>query len=216
MQVELLNLAPVALRAAVELSARQLALAALILACACDRSERRREAAASGAESDATRSQGSALDPGSTPPELPALCLLAGADAVEREDAFTGIAFDYYVETGACRTHALVSALSETQVGDWLTYLINYSHALFGCGLLFDPLPGGVDAFGLANTEAVGLASPMLGTEDAALLIDIYLDSCANELTLTSAQQAELREHLEAAAQPRIDASLTAGLSDCP
>jgi hypothetical protein len=200
------------------LSIRRLALAALVVSCACGQGESRREAAAQVPvkEPDAPQSQGSALGPGSTAPELPALCLLAGADEVEREDTFTDVAFAYHTQTRACRTHALVSAMSETQIGDWLTYLINYSQALFGCGLLFDPLPGGVDAFGLANTEAVGLASPMLGADDAALLIDIYLESCASVLTLTSEQQAELRAHLEAAAQPRIDASLTAGLSDCP
>ena len=149
-------------------------------------------------------------------PELPPLCLLAGADAVEREDTFTDVVFAYYMQTDECRTRGLTSAMSRTQEGDWLRYLINYSHALFGCGLLFDPLPGGVGAFGPANTDAVGIPSPMLGGDDAALLVDIYLNSCTTALPLASADLAELRARLEAAAQPHIGASLSARLSECP
>jgi hypothetical protein len=149
-------------------------------------------------------------------PELTALCLLAGADVVEREDSFTDIAFDYYAQTNECRARRLVSAMGDTQSGEWLNYLINYSHALFGCGLLYSPLPGGVDAFGPANTEAVGIPNLTFAAEDAALLIDIYMNSCTNELPVPGADIAELRARLAAAAQPNVDANQTVRISECP
>lgn len=192
---------------------RRLLVGVVIAACACNGGEPRTESAtrAAGPVLDAPPSEGSPPDEST----LPASCLRAGADAVEREDSFTSIVFEYYVQTDQCPTRGLMSAMSNTQGDDWLVYLLNYSHALFGCGLLFDPLPGGVGAFGLANTDAVGLTSPMLGADDAALLIDIYLNACSNELAMTSAELAELRGRLEAAAQPRIDPDLSSRLSDC-
>lgn len=234
MQIALLGTEPSRVRAALRLEAvppdlrgtvdglalrsRRLLVGVVIGACACNGAEARTESAArsAGPGLSAPQSEGSPPDELSTLKELPASCLLAGVDAVEREDSFTSIVFEYYVQTDQCQTRGLVSAMSDTQMDDWLVYLLNYSHALFGCGLLFDPLPGGVGAFGLANTEAVGVASPMLGADDVALLMDIYLTGCAKELPMTSAELAELRRRLEAAALPRIDPSLTARLSDCP
>jgi hypothetical protein len=199
------------------MNARRLAAAVVIAACACKGGESRPEGAAPspGAERGASEAETSSAVERPGPPELPALCLLAGADEGQRDMAFTNITFAYYTRTDDCLTPVLSSAMSSDQVGEWLYYLLNYSQALFGCGLSFEPLPGGVGAFGLANTDAVGIPSPMLGADDAALLIDVYLNSCTNELPVPNTELAQLRGRLEAAAQPRIDPSLAARFSGC-
>jgi hypothetical protein len=191
-----------------------LAMAATITAWACNQQAPRREGPAPEPVLPSLEPPSSIEQ--SNEPALPALCLLAGADIVEREDSFTDIAFGYYARTDDCQSRRLINRMGDLQTGDWLNYLINYSHAFFGCGLLFDPLPGGVDAFGLANTEAVGIPNPRLGADDVALLIDLFLSSCTDELSIPSADRAQLRARLESAAQPQIDPTLTAALSECP
>jgi hypothetical protein len=147
---------------------------------------------------------------------VPATCLLAGTDVVEREASFDYVTLGFLIETDGCRARRLTSGMTSNQMNDWANYLLNYSFALFGCPLLFSPLPGGVDAFGLSNTDAVGVPSPMLGPDDVAYLIDTYLTSASTELEIPAGDLAALRAHLERAAVPRTDPSLSGRLSDCP
>jgi hypothetical protein len=148
--------------------------------------------------------------------ELPATCLLAGTDAVDRETNFTWIAYMYLMAVGDdCKTRRLASGMTVDQTLDWGNYLINYTSALFGCGVLFDPLPGGVDAFALVNTEVVGVPNTMLGADDAATVIGMYLAAGSTQLDVSVVALDLLRARLEQSAARRIDPSLTMALSEC-
>ncbi|HTV24349.1 MAG TPA: hypothetical protein VMG12_36905 [Polyangiaceae bacterium] len=99
---------------------------------------------------------------------------------------------------------------------DWGNYLFNYTSALFGCGVVYEPLPGGVDAFPLTNTAVIGTAAPAFGPDDAKTLIDVFIGECALQLGVSALELDALQRHLEQAAAPIIDTSVSARLSECP
>jgi hypothetical protein len=157
------------------------------------------------------------LDPGAAAPAASATCLLAGADEVERSDNLTDVAYFYGLRLAdSCATRRLTQALSEGQLADWINYLFNYSSALFGCGLVFSPLPGGIDQFGLSDTDVVGVPSPMLGPDDAEVLTALYLDVCVSVLGVSQAALTEIRSQLERAAAESRVVSSSGRLSVCP
>jgi len=147
---------------------------------------------------------------------LSARCLLAGSDELDREDSFYWIGASYSADLRGCRTSVLVEALDGPQRDQFSSYIGNYTSALFDCPLLVTPLPGGVDVFGPGNSAAVGVPSPVLGPDDAANLVDLYLDNVTDELSVGSDELAAIRAELEQAAAARIDASLSGRLSTCP
>lgn len=151
-----------------------------------------------------------------SPPALPASCLLLGADEVERGDRLALMSYFFLTSVrGDCRTRRLTQPLSVEQTIEWGNYLFNYSSAIFGCGVMDGPIPGGVDAFGLVNTDAIGIASPAIGPADASALIELYMAACRDELDVNEALLEPVRAHLESAGARRAVASLEAQLSDC-
>jgi hypothetical protein len=146
-----------------------------------------------------------------------AICILAGSDEVERSDNLTDIAYYYGLRLAdSCSTSRLTQSLTDDQLADWINYLLNYSSALFDCGLVFSPLPGGIQQLGLSNTGVVGVPSPLLGPADAEVLIGLYLDVCATVLGVSQADLAEIRTRLEHAVAQSLDASVPPSLSVCP
>jgi hypothetical protein len=193
-------------------SARVHAATALSLA-ACEASAPR-TAPAQPTTAEPFSSQETTLMPNDVTPS--SRCLLAGSDWMEREDAFTDIGSSYAIATtDDCRVRGLTRSLSNDQSVDWGNYLVNFTSAFFGCGLLFTPLPGGREAFGPGNIEAVGAASLALGVDDVTTLIDLYLASCGSELPLPPDELREMRTQLEVAATGRLDVTLRSQLSDC-
>jgi hypothetical protein len=156
---------------------------------------------------------------GPTSPASPpsATCLLVGDDDVERSDNLTDVAYFYgFRLADSCATSRLTQALTTAQLADWINYLLNYSSALFDCGLIYSPLPGGIDQFGLSNTDVVGVPSPALGPDDAEALTALYLEICETQLGISQADLVTVRGQLERAAANRVDAALSAQLSECP
>jgi hypothetical protein len=166
-------------------------------------------------------------DAGSTPPAVSpramgsdpvsARCLLVATDEPQREDTFMDIASEYfYAMSEDCRTQRLMSTMTLDQMVNWFDYIYNYTSALFGCGLQFTPLPGGVEAFGPGNVDAVGVVTaPLIGVDDMNALIEIYLGVCTTYVDIPASELDAIRAELEAAASSQIDATLGASLSEC-
>ncbi len=186
---------------------------ALVVSCKSDQRDALPEASSSPNESAGP----APLSPTRPAPTYSATCLLMGADEVERSDNLTNIGYFYGMGLReSCVTSRLTQALSEDQFIDWIGYLINYSSAIFECGLAFSPLPGGIDQFGLSNTDVVGVPSPMLGADDADALVNLYLAVCSEQLGIDPGALVQVRSQLERSAANRVDPSISAQLSECP
>jgi hypothetical protein len=97
----------------------------------------------------------------------------------------------------------------------WLDYLIGYSTVMLGCPPRSTPVPGGILAFGPANTAAIRLPPPPFGRDDAELLIRYYFSSLSASVPLSESEGAYLTARLQEAAELAVDVTMTAGLSTC-
>jgi hypothetical protein len=144
----------------------------------------------------------------------PDWCARAGADEGDQVDTAIEIAVDYVDRTLVdCRTAGLAAALSDDQLSDFYTYLVDYTIVLFYCPLVYTVPEGGVAVFGPANTAAAGAPPTRLGADDAALLTDAYVAAFGARLTLSSEESAQLRAYLTSVAV--VDASASASLARC-
>ena len=144
----------------------------------------------------------------------PDWCERAGADEGDQVDTAIEIAVDYVDRTLAdCHTAGLTAALTDDQLSDFYTYLVDYTIVLFYCPLVYNVPEGGVAVFGPANTAAAGAPPTRLGADDAALLTDAYVAAFGARLTLSSEESAQLRAYLTSVAL--VDASASAVLARC-
>ena len=150
------------------------------------------------------------------------LALMSGHDyvLVGRKAAlnlpFARIAQDYDAHRSAdCRTAGLLPPLDAARRDEWWDYLLNYSNALAGCPLVVTPLPGGVDAFGPANTGAIGIQHPLLTELAAELLIEQYLAAFTSGFELTASDASLVEVHLRSAAAAQIQPGASDWTSRC-
>jgi hypothetical protein len=142
-------------------------------------------------------------------------CTRAGATGGEQDDAMLNIGLDYLAaQKGDCRVRGLTESMTPEQDLDWGNYLIAYTYVMVGCPYLI-AVPGGILAFGPANTPAIGVARPLLGRDDVAALVGPYLDLFSERLRLSGRQRDSVEAHLLATAQPVIDPRVSGGLSRC-
>jgi hypothetical protein len=100
-------------------------------------------------------------------------------------------------------------------LSSWSKYIYDYTYVMAGCTDLAAPPPGGILKFGPANTRAVGLVGAALSAEDVDLLVEIYVRTFAQALSLSSEERALVEAHLLRTAEPEVDPSLPAGLAVC-
>jgi len=144
----------------------------------------------------------------------PDWCERAGADEGDQVDTAIEIAVDYVDRTLAdCHTAGLTAALTDDQLNDFYTYLVDYTIVLFYCPLVYNVPEGGVAVFGPANTVAVGAPPTRLGADDAALLTEAYAGAFGTRLALSAEESAQLRAYLTSVAV--VDAGASASLARC-
>jgi hypothetical protein len=142
-------------------------------------------------------------------------CTRAGATVGEQADAMFAIGLDYQTApVQDCRIRGLTAGMTPDQDLDWGNYLIAYTYVMAGCAYLMK-VPGGILAFGPGNTPAIGMARPLLGRDDVAVLVDVYLDLFAANLRLSDRQRDSVEAHLLATAEPEIDPLASGVLSRC-
>jgi hypothetical protein len=142
-------------------------------------------------------------------------CTRAGATAGEQSDAMLDIGLDYLAaQKRDCRIRGLTESMTRQQDLDWGNYLIAYTYVMAGCRYLM-AVPGGILAFGPANTPAIGIARPLLGRDDVAGLVKPYLDLFGERLRLSDRQRESVEAHLLVTAQPEIDPRALGVLSRC-
>jgi hypothetical protein len=90
-----------------------------------------------------------------------------------------------------------------------------HSLALARCPLLFGVPTGGINVFGPAYVQAIGLPPPALGAGDVERLTEQYLDRFAPALSLSGAERQAVAEHLRSRAPSELAASAASGLSSC-
>jgi hypothetical protein len=156
-------------------------------------------------------------DDDTTPTGTPfAFCERAGAMPIDRLGILLLIAQHY---DGACiqncRTVGLLPDLDEERRGAWWDYLLNYSNALAGCPLIVTPLPGGITAFGPANTAAIGVSHPPLTREAAGLLIEQFVAAFGTGFGLAASERSEVEEYLWAAATAMMAIDASDWMSQC-
>lgn len=143
-------------------------------------------------------------------------CARAGSGIAAQTRFFSGIVDDYTLaQEEDCATAGLTSELSDDLYPDWLNYLIGYTNAMVGCPLIDGPVPGGILAFGPANTPALGVVRAPLGRDDAERLIASYLDAFARALLLSDAERAAVESHLWGTAEAEIAAGASRTLWRC-
>lgn len=148
------------------------------------------------------------------PPLLPDWCHGERAASVGASGRSSEIAQSYSsAQERSCA--ALTGPMLPDQFALWTTYLDEYSSVMTGCVDLLTPPPGGILAFGPANTAAIGLPHGPLSRGDADLLIATYLAAFASALSLTAEDQARVEAHLWRSAEPEIDASQGDALALC-
>jgi len=116
---------------------------------------------------------------------------------------------DAYLEAQRRLCPRLTEALSSAELGNFRTYVYEYTSVMVGCVNAVRPPPGGILAFGPANTPAVGLARPALSAEDARVLGEAYVAEFASALLLDEADRALVAAHVASTAQSVIDPSLS-------
>jgi hypothetical protein len=142
-------------------------------------------------------------------------CKRAGATVGDQADAMLNIGLDYLAaQKRDCRVSGLIEGMTTEQDLEWGNYLIGYTYLMAGCSYLI-PVPGGILAFGPANTYAIGLARPPLGRDDAAAVIELYLGLFGEALKLSDRQRDSVAEHLLVAAELEIDPGASGVLSRC-
>ena len=143
-------------------------------------------------------------------------CQRIGSTPVARLGGLLRIAQDYDAHRSAdCRTAGLLPPLDAARRDEWWDYLLNYSNALAGCPLVVTPLPGGVDAFGPANTGAIGIQHPLLTELAAELLIEQYLAAFTSGFELTASDASLVEVHLRSAAAAQIQPGASDWTSRC-
>lgn len=143
-------------------------------------------------------------------------CARTGSDIGMAAQTAVMIALSYWgVQEEDCRTAGLTSDLTFDEGTLWLDYLAGYTYLLMGCPLLGEPVPGGISAFGPANTAARRANISGLGRDDAALLISQYVEPFSLEVQLDAVQRDALEALLWEAAEAEIDPMATATLSTC-
>ena len=144
----------------------------------------------------------------------PDWCDRAGADEGDQVDTAIEIAVDYVDRTLAdCHTAGLTAALTDDQLNDFYTYLVDYTIVLFYCPLVYNVPEGGIAVFGPANTAAAGAPPTRLGADDAALLTEAYVGAFSARLTLSGEESAQLRAYLTSVVA--VDAGASASLARC-
>jgi hypothetical protein len=144
----------------------------------------------------------------------PDWCDRAGADEGDQVDTAIEIAVDYVDRTLAdCHTAGLTAALTDDQLNDFYTYLVDYTIVLFYCPLVYNVPEGGIAVFGPANTAAAGAPPTRLGADDAALRTEAYVGAFSARHTLSSEESAQLRAYLTSVVA--VDAGASASLARC-
>jgi hypothetical protein len=143
-------------------------------------------------------------------------CAGPGQDVLARLEVMYWITRDYESDrTADCETAGLLSQPIEELRAAWWDYLIGYSAALAGCPPLPVEVPGGIRAFGPANTAAIGVPRPRLGMDDVSSLISKYMAAFAAELGLTADERQAAEMHLWTTAEGEMDPSASDVLSTC-
>lgn len=152
-----------------------------------------------------------------TEPTFPAdWCTRAGSDPDTQFATIFDIAIGYATDQSEdCETSGLTHGLDGDQLTNWLNYLFGYTNAMTGCPLAFEPVEGGILAFGPANLAALGMSPPVLGRDDAGMLIGQYLARFASALQLSAAERSAVEAYLWDQAQPAIDPAASQLLSVC-
>jgi hypothetical protein len=141
-------------------------------------------------------------------------CGSEDAGATDAPNAIAAISSAYLAaQLVVCRS--MTEEMSSAQLTAWEVYIYDYSRVMAGCLQIKMPPPGGILAFGPANTAAVGVLRSPLSREDARLLIAEYLSAFVRALALDSDDRALVETHLWRTAEFEIDASLPVGLSVC-
>jgi hypothetical protein len=144
-------------------------------------------------------------------------CARLGSNLLEQVDAISEISDGYYFQQEEdCRTAGLTRGLTQDQLDQWLSYLFDYTNAMTGCPLLYEPIPGGILAFGPANTSILGVARQPLGRDDAEAVLRMYLGLFSDVLVLTPEERGAVEQHLWRTAESEIGSSASMSLSTCP
>jgi hypothetical protein len=145
-----------------------------------------------------------------------AFCERAGAMTIDRLGILLAIARHYdEARIEDCRTAGLLPDLDEQSSKVWWDYLLNYSNALAGCPLITMPLPGGIAAFGPANTAAIGLSHPPFTQEAAGLLIEQFLRAFVAGFGLAESEEGMDEEYLWRAAAATVEEDASDWMSQC-
>jgi hypothetical protein len=150
------------------------------------------------------------------PPAVPAP--LCGRLGVNPFDALTNVILDLLFEqSDDCRTAGLLPVPDEETQTAWGGYLFDYTSTVLACPEAVEP-PGGLDVFPLSNTGIAGVdsAPPAIGSDDAEVLIEQYLDLLSVPLALTLGERAEFEAYLRYQAGKVIDPEVSGALSICP
>jgi hypothetical protein len=147
-------------------------------------------------------------------PLLPDWCGAARGAALDAALKIGEIS-DAYVNAQRVVCEPLTREMLEERRAAWRTYVYDYTRVMAGCVDLDMPPPGGILAFGPANTPAVGVPRPSLSRSDAALLIDAYLSAFVSALSLASEEEALVEAHLWRTAETEIDPGQVAALLVC-
>ena len=142
-------------------------------------------------------------------------CTRAGTTAAAQANAMLEIGSEFFtLRTHDCRTRGLSEGMTGEQSLAWENYLIAYTYVMVGCRYLMT-VPGGILAFGPANTAAIGVPRPPIGEDDVTVLIELYVGVLADHLRLTPRQYGSVQSHLFAAARPEIEPGASGVLSRC-
>jgi hypothetical protein len=145
-------------------------------------------------------------------------CERTDTDEFDSIDVIGTVSDAYFVDQRRdCRTAGLTASLPRDKNAAWLSYLFNYTNAMTGCPLIYDPPPqGGINAFGPANTPVLGIPRPTLGRDDVALLIEKYSLAFSDALELSDSERAAVEAHLWRTAESEMDPASSNTLSICP
>jgi hypothetical protein len=150
------------------------------------------------------------FDLDATAPESPLLgnwCVRSVSDAADPVRALADVADAYLaVQRDVCPR--LTGALTPGQLSSFRTYIYDYTSVMAGCGNATRPPPGGILAFGPANTPAVGADPGPLSEADARVLTDAYVTVFAQAFGLDGADRALVEAHIERSARAAIDPGL--------
>jgi hypothetical protein len=141
-------------------------------------------------------------------------CTRAGEDSTMQLVTIDAIVDDYRAEQAALCA-PLTSQMDPAQSSAWTTYLASYTRFMAGCLNVDVPPPGGILAFGPANTAAIGMPQPALSQDDARILIGAYAGAFSSALALLDTDRELVEAHLSGTADRVVDASLPAGPTLC-